>query len=137
MFYSKTLVAVMFFVSFFHLNFFTSFSLKISVYKFFTQTQCLQVLACFFLCGSFLKRLPADVRSHLVHYRTTDPPSLALCTNEIYQSRVSSASPLNHISSPSSLNHISSAPALNYVSSALEECPILAVNAPPASHSCA
>ena len=29
--------------------------------------------ACFFLHGAFLKRLPPDVRAHLVHDRTTDP----------------------------------------------------------------
>ena len=27
--------------------------------------------ACFFLWGGFLKHLPADIRSHLVHNRTT------------------------------------------------------------------
>ena len=31
--------------------------------------------ACFFLPGAFLKHLPADVRAHLVHDRTTDPLS--------------------------------------------------------------
>ena len=37
--------------------------------------------ACFFLRGAFLKCLPADVRSHLVHNRTLDPLSLALPAN--------------------------------------------------------
>ena len=48
--------------------------------------------ACFFLCGALLKHLPSDVRAHLVHDRTSDPLSLALHANEIYQSPVSSAS---------------------------------------------
>ena len=41
---------------------------------------------CFFLRGAFLKGLPSDVRAHLVHDRTSDPLSLALRANEIYQS---------------------------------------------------
>ena len=72
--------------------------------------------ACFFLCGTFLKCLPADVRAHLVHDRTKDPLFCAFQADKIYQSLVSSAS------------------AMNYVSSAPEECPVLAVRAPPASH---
>ena len=71
--------------------------------------------ACFFLCGTFLKCLPADVRAHLVHDRTKDPLFCAFQADKIYQSLVSSAS------------------AMNYVSSAPEECPVLAVRAPPAS----
>ena len=71
--------------------------------------------ACFFLCGAFLKHLPPDIRAHLVHDSTTDPLSLALHTNRIYQSRVSSAS------------------TMNYVSSNPEECPVPPVRAPPAS----
>ena len=43
--------------------------------------------ACFFLHGAFLKRLPADVRSHLVHDNTSDPLTLSLRANEIHQSR--------------------------------------------------
>ena len=43
--------------------------------------------ACFFLRGAFLKRLPADVRSHLVHDNTSDPLTLSLRANEIHQSR--------------------------------------------------
>ena len=42
--------------------------------------------ASFFLHGAFLQRLPPDVQSHLVHDRTSDPLSLALCADEIYQS---------------------------------------------------
>ena len=66
----------------------------------------------------FFKRLPADVQSHLVHDRTSDPLSLALCADEIHQSRVSSISVVNH------------------VHSAPEDCPVLAVQAPPASRAC-
>ena len=53
--------------------------------------------ACFFLRGAFLKRLPTDVLSHLVHDNTSDPLSLALRAAEIHQSRVSSASTVNHV----------------------------------------
>ena len=42
--------------------------------------------ACFFLCGAFLKRLLADVPSHLDHDRTLDPLSMALHADDIYQS---------------------------------------------------
>ena len=40
--------------------------------------------ASFFLRGAFLKRLPSDVRAHLVHNQISDPLSLALRTNKIY-----------------------------------------------------
>ena len=63
---------------------------------------------CFFLSGSFLKHLPADVRAYLVHDKTTDPLSLALKADMSYQSEVSSAS------------------AVSSVSSVPEECPFLA-----------
>ena len=43
---------------------------------------------CFFLQAAFLKCLPADVRAHLVHDRTSDPLTLALGADEIFQSRV-------------------------------------------------
>ena len=43
----------------------------------------------FFSPGAFLKRLPADVRAHLFH-NFSDPISLALKADKIYQSRVSS-----------------------------------------------
>ena len=42
--------------------------------------------ACFFLRGAFLKHLSPDVRVHLVHEKTRDPLSLALHSDEIYQS---------------------------------------------------
>ena len=45
---------------------------------------------CFFLLGAFLKRLPADVRAHLLRDDFSDPISLALKADKIYQSRVAS-----------------------------------------------
>ena len=74
--------------------------------------------ACFFLCEAILKRLPSDVRAHLVHDNTSDTLSLALCVYKIYQSLVSSSSAMNHVSAHP------------------DECPVLAVPAPPASCSC-
>ena len=68
--------------------------------------------ACFFLHGAPLKRLPSDVRAHLVHDRILDPLSLADITDKIYQSQVSSASTMNH------------------VSATFDECPVLTVGAP-------
>ena len=53
----------------------------------------------FFLQAAFLKPLPADVRAHLIHDRTPDPLTLALRADEIFQSRVSSASAVNNVSS--------------------------------------
>ena len=38
----------------------------------------------FFLRAAFLKRLPADVRAHLVHKRTSDPLTLALRADKIF-----------------------------------------------------
>ena len=46
---------------------------------------------CFFLRGAFLKRLPADVRAHLLRDDFSDPISLALKADELYKSRVSSS----------------------------------------------
>ena len=46
---------------------------------------------CFFLRGAFLKRLPADVRAHLLRDDFSDPIALALKADEIYQSKVSSS----------------------------------------------
>ena len=48
-----------------------------------------------------MKCLPADVRDHLVHDRTSDPLTLALQADEIFQRRVASA--MNHVSSASIL----------------------------------
>ena len=41
---------------------------------------------CFFLRAAFLKHLPADVRAHLVHNRTSDPLTLILRADKIFQS---------------------------------------------------
>ena len=46
---------------------------------------------CFFLKGAFLKRLPANIRAHLLRDDFSDPISFALKADEIYQSRVSSS----------------------------------------------
>ena len=70
--------------------------------------------ACFFLRGAFLKRLPTDVRSQLVHDNTSDPLTLAIRADKIHQSRVASA--------------------VNYVSSVPDDYPFLAVRAPNVSH---
>ena len=79
-------------------------------------------LACcpwaLFLHGGFLKCLPADVWSQLVHNMISDPLSLALSTDKIYKSQVSSTS---------ALNRVSYAPVFG------AECPVLAVCASPAS----
>ena len=44
---------------------------------------------CFFLRVAFLKWLPADFRTHLFHYRTSNRLTLALCADKIFQSCVS------------------------------------------------
>ena len=78
---------------------------------------------CFFLRAAFLKRLPADVRAHLVHDRTSDPLTLVLHADDIFQS---------HVFSFSAVNHLSAAPVLG------EEFPIHAVSpqaVPHAPHS--
>ena len=46
---------------------------------------------CFFLRAAFLKVLPADVRAHLVHDRTSDPLTFALPADMIFQSVMSSS----------------------------------------------
>ena len=53
---------------------------------------------CFFLWGAFLKRLPANVRAHLLRDDFSDPISLALKADKYYQSRVSS-NPVYSVSS--------------------------------------
>ena len=45
---------------------------------------------CFFLRGAFLKRLPANVQAPILRDDFSDPISLALKADKIYQSRVSS-----------------------------------------------
>ena len=54
---------------------------------------------CFFLWGAFLKRLPANVRAHLLRDDFSDPISLALKADEFYRTRVSS-NPVYGFSSP-------------------------------------
>ena len=46
----------------------------------------------FILRGLFLRRLPIDVRSHLLREKLSDPRALALKADELYQSRVSPSS---------------------------------------------
>ena len=46
----------------------------------------------FILRGLFLRRLPIDVRSHLLREKVSDPRALALKADELYQSRVSPSS---------------------------------------------
>ena len=54
---------------------------------------------CFFLRAAFLKCPPVNVSVYLVHDRTSDPLTLALCADKIFQSLMSSASAVNHFSS--------------------------------------
>ena len=54
---------------------------------------------CFFLLSAFLKCFLAEVRAPLVHDRTSNSLTSALCTDEIFQSRVSATSAVNHVSS--------------------------------------
>ena len=46
----------------------------------------------FILRGLFLRRLPIDVRSHLLCEKVSDPRALVLKADELYQSRVSPSS---------------------------------------------
>ena len=55
---------------------------------------------CFFLKGAFLKRLPADIRAHLIRDDFSDPISFALKADEIYKSRVSSSQVYSVSSTP-------------------------------------
>ena len=61
----------------------------------------------FILRGLFLRRLPIDVRSHLLREKVSDPRALALKADELYQSRVS----------PSAVNLLSEDLQVNLVSS--------------------
>ena len=47
--------------------------------------------SCFFLHGSFLKRLPTEVHDHLLREELPNPITLPLKVDKIYQSRVSSS----------------------------------------------
>ena len=67
---------------------------------------------CLFLRYAFLKQLPADVRSHLVHDKAVDMSVLAQRDDEIYQSSLSSSSAVITVDSvhavsthPSRQNH--------------------------------
>ena len=44
----------------------------------------------FILHGLFLRRLPVEVCSHLLQEKISDPRSMALKADELFQSRVSS-----------------------------------------------
>ena len=55
---------------------------------------------CFFLKGAFLKRLPTDIRAHLLRDDFSDPISFALKADELYQSRVSSSQVYSVSSTP-------------------------------------
>ena len=54
---------------------------------------------CLFLRYAFLKQLPADVRSHLVHDKAVDISILAQRADEIYRSSLSSSSAVNAVDS--------------------------------------
>ena len=53
------------------------------------QTQLFNI--SFILCGLFLHPLPIQVRSHLLQEKISDPPTLALKADELFQSRISSS----------------------------------------------
>ena len=55
---------------------------------------------CFFLKGAFLKRLPTDIRAHLLRDDFSDPISFALKADELYQSRVFSSQVYSVSSTP-------------------------------------
>ena len=60
---------------------------------------------CLFLRYAFLKQLPADVRSHLVHDKAVDISILALQrADEIYRSSLSSNSAVNVVDSVHAMN---------------------------------
>ena len=56
----------------------------------------------FILRGLFLRRLPADVRAHLLQEDISDPRALSLKADELYQSHVSS--PVNVLSADETLD---------------------------------
>ena len=59
---------------------------------------------CLFLRYAFLKQLPADVRSHLVHDKAVDISSLAQRADKIYRSSLSSNSSVNAMDSVHAVN---------------------------------
>ena len=44
----------------------------------------------FILQGLFMRRLPTEVRSHLLQEKISDPRALALKSDELFRSRISS-----------------------------------------------
>ena len=52
---------------------------------------------CLFLRYVFLRQLPADVRSHLVHDKTVDIAVLSLRADKIYRSSLSPSSSVNAV----------------------------------------
>ena len=61
---------------------------------------------CFFLKGAYLKRLPADICTHLLRDDFSDPISFALKADELYQSRVSSSQVYSVSSTPDDLQSV-------------------------------
>ena len=63
---------------------------------------------CLFLRYAFLRQLPSDVRSHLVHDKTVDIAVLSQRADEIYRSSLSSRSSVNAVDSVLAVNAPSS-----------------------------
>jgi len=63
---------------------------------------------CLFLRYTFLRQLPADVRSHLVHDKTMDIAVLSQRADEIYRSSLSPSSSVNTLDSVHAVNTPSS-----------------------------
>ena len=63
---------------------------------------------CLFLRYAFLRQLPSDVRSHLVHDKTVDIAVLSQRADEIYRSSLSSRSSVNAVDSVHAVNAPSS-----------------------------
>ena len=63
---------------------------------------------CLFLRYAFLRQLPSDVRSHLVHDKTVDIAVLSQHADEIYRSSLSSRSSVNAVDSVHAVNAPSS-----------------------------
>ena len=77
---------------------------------------------CFFLRTAFLKRLPANIRAHLVHNRTSDPLTLTLRADKVFQSFESYASTKNHVSSTLVLGNDFSVHAVHRQASSRAPC---------------
>ena len=59
---------------------------------------------CLFLRYAFLRQLPSDVRSHLVHDKTADIAVLSQLADKIYRSSLSSSSSVNALDSMHAVN---------------------------------